>query len=170
MARMSNMAETEQGRPLTGWSVLSVMIVCFGVVFAVNGLMAYYAVSTFRGEAELSPYEHGLAYEKDILAARAQDERGWKVSEHVERDAEGGARIEARFLDRDGAPISGLAVVAGFDSTANVKFDRDVTLRETAPGVFAGRIDAGAGQWDVNLEATRGGERLFKSVNRVGLR
>ncbi len=163
-------AHGEGGRRLTGWTVLAITIACFGVVIAANGLLAYYALSTFRGDADPSPYEHGLAYEKDIVAARQQDERAWKVSEHVARDAGGGETIEVRFLDSAGAPIAGLSVVSGFDSPADKKLDRDVILTESAPGIYAGRIDLGPGQWDVNLEATRDGEQLFKSVNRVSLR
>ncbi len=50
------------GRPLTGRRTLGIAAACFGVIFAVNGYMAYSAVSTFTGETEASPYEHGLAY------------------------------------------------------------------------------------------------------------
>jgi nitrogen fixation protein FixH len=158
-----------RGRPLTGWTALWIAIACFGVVFAVNGLMAYYAISTFRGDADPSPYEHGLAYDKDIAAAKAQAALGWQVSEHFARDAEGEATIEVRMLDASGAPVAGLDVKTSFDSPADAKLDQSVALTETAAGVYSGRLKAGRGQWDVDLEAARDGARVFKSINRVAL-
>jgi nitrogen fixation protein FixH len=158
-----------RGRPLTGWQTLWIAIACFGVVFAVNGWMAYLAISTFRGDADPSPYEHGLAYEKDIAAAKAQAALGWKVSEHFARDGDGEATIEVRMLDASGAPLAGLGVTTSFDSPADAKLDQSVALTETAPGVYSGRLKARRGQWDVDLEAARDGARAFKSINRVAL-
>ncbi len=157
------------GRPLTGWGALWIAIACFGVVFAVNGWMAYCAISTFRGDADPSPYEHGLAYENDILAAKAQAALAWNVSEHFARDGEGEATIEVRMLDAAGVPVTGLAVKTSFDSPADVKLDQALVLTETAPGVYSGRLREARGQWDVDLEASRDGARVFKSINRVAL-
>jgi nitrogen fixation protein FixH len=148
---------------------LLIAVVCFGAVFAVNGLMAYLAISTFPGDADPSPYEHGLAYEKDIAAAKTQAALGWKVSEHLARDGEGEATIEVRMLDAAGAPVAGLDVKASFNSPRDAKLDQDLTLTESAPGVYSGRLRARRGQWDVDLEAARDGARLFKSANRVAL-
>ncbi len=72
--------------------------------------MAYYAISTFRGETDPSPYEHGLAYEKDIVAARAQAARGWNVSGRFTRDGDETA-VQIRVLDSSlDAPVTGLKV------------------------------------------------------------
>lgn len=169
MSSQDLFSDAAPGRPLTGRKVLAITVGCFGVVFAVNGLMAYDAISTFRGEVEASPYEHGLAYEKDILAAQAQAALGWNVSEHLARDSAGEATIEVRVIDRSGTAVSGLGVTTGFDSPADKRFDADVSLIEAEPGVYRGRLNATPGQWDVILEATRDGERVFKSKNRVAL-
>lgn len=170
MSSQDLLSDVAPGRPLTGWKILAIAVGCFGVVFAVNGLMAYYAISTFRGEVEASPYEHGLAYEKDILAAQAQGALGWNVSEHLARDSDGEATLEVRVVDRSGTPVTGLGVTTGFDSPADKRFDADLTLNETDPGVYLGRLSANPGQWDVILEAKRDGERVFKSKNRIALR
>jgi nitrogen fixation protein FixH len=158
------------GRPLTGWRTLWIAVGCFGVVFAVNGLMAYYAISTFTGETELSPYEHGLAYQKDIEAAKAQAALGWNVSAHVERAGEKEAAVQIRIEDRAGAPVPGLGVTTRLLSSADAKLDRTLTLAEAGPGVYEGRIGAGPGQWDLDIEAMRDGARVFKSINRITLR
>jgi nitrogen fixation protein FixH len=158
------------GRPLTGWRTLGIAVACFGVVFAVNGYMAYSAISTFTGETEPSPYEHGLAYEKDIEAAKAQAALGWSVSGHVARDDAGAAAIEIHMQDSAGTPVRGLSVTARLESPENVKFDTSAPLSETAPGVYEGHATAQPGQWDFLIEASQGGARVFKSENRIALR
>jgi|BarGraIncu00222A_1022003.scaffolds.fasta_scaffold55971_2 nitrogen fixation protein FixH len=158
------------GRPLTGWRTLGIAAACFSVIFAVNGYMAYSAISTFTGETEPSPYEHGLAYQKDIEAAKAQAALGWSVSGHVVRDDSGAAAIEIRMQDSSGAPVKGLGVTAHLESPANVKFDTTAALAETAPGLYAGRVAVRPGPWDFEIEATQGGARVFKSENRIALR
>ncbi len=73
------------------------------------------------------------------------------------------------MLDAAGAPVAGLAVTTGFDSPADMKLDKDLSLTETAPGIYSGRLGARPGQWDVELEARRDGARVFKSQNRIAL-
>ncbi|WP_395665829.1 FixH family protein [Methylocella sp.] len=170
MARQSIESEGD-GRILTGRKVFLIAAASFGVVFGVNGLMAYYAVSTFSGLSEESPYEHGLGYQREIDAARVQDKRGWNVSAHVARDQASGKRaIEARFLDRDGAPVTGLAVETTLEAPADVRLDAKLAMREVEPGVYLGLADARPGQWDLVIEADRGGEQMFRTKNRVDLR
>ena len=72
----------DKGKPLTGWKVLAMLLAFFGVVGAVNAVMVYSALSTFSGEVEAHPYEHGLAYNR----------------EYCQRARTGGARLEGRRL------------------------------------------------------------------------
>lgn len=163
-------ASLDDGRgPLTGRMVLAATVAAFLVIIGVNAIMSYYAVTTFRGLADPSPYEHGLAYEKDILAAKAQDALGWDVSAHVARGDDGKKAVEVRFMGPDGAPVSGLAVSASLVSPADARLDAALTLKEIQPGVYLGLVEAAPGQRDLMLEAVRGGERVFRSKNRIEL-
>ena len=47
--------------------------------------------------------------------------------------------------------------------------DQAVALSEDATGHFRGKADRFAGQREVLIELSRGGERLFRSQNRVVL-
>jgi nitrogen fixation protein FixH len=73
------------------------------------------------------------------------------------------------MIDASGAPVTGLSVATGFDSPADKRLDADLTLIETAPGVYAGRLHAKPGQWDLKIDALRNGARVFKSINRIAL-
>jgi nitrogen fixation protein FixH len=155
-------------RTLKGWMVLAIILAFFGTIASVNGALIYFALSTFSGEEETSPYEHGLAYEKDIAAARAQDALHWQAVVQLARPSAGEpARLELALRDAQGQPVSGLTVAASLEFPASKRFDRKVDLLEKEPGLY--RADAGvdAGQWDVAIEAKRNGTIVFRSHNRI---
>ena len=79
------------GRVLTGRMVLLMLVGFFGVMLAVNFVFATYAVKTFSGLDSDNPYDSGLAYNKEIAAAKAQADLGWTVDLTRTPDA-GGAR------------------------------------------------------------------------------
>ena len=163
---MAHSTTLEPGARLTGAKVLLILIGFFGVVFAVNGLMAYDAVSTFRGEVRAHPYEDGLAYNGQIAAAQAQSQRGWKVD--VQLDPAG---PRATFRDAQGRAVEGLGVTGRWSAPADIKRDRVFAMREEGPGVYVAQgASAAAGAWDLELQAKRGAETLFRSYNRVTLR
>ena len=136
----------------------------FGTVFAANFLMAYDAVSTFRGEVVDNPYEAGLHYDSQIAAADAQSKRHWQV------DVTLAGALRATFRDAQGQPLAGLDVSGNFAAPADKARDRRFAMRETAPGVYVGASPPASGVWDLELTAARGGQTLFRSNNRVKLR
>jgi nitrogen fixation protein FixH len=160
---MANPTISYTAAPFTGGKVLLILAGFFGVIFAVNFLLAYDAISTFRGEVVDNPYEVGLHYDSDIAAAAAQAQRHWKV----EVTLVGGLR--ATFRDSAGEPIAGLTVSGLFAAPADMQRDRPFALREAEPGVYIGEAPP-AGVWDLRLKAARGGQVLFQSNNRIAPR
>ncbi len=150
-----------QGSPLTGGKVLAMLLTFFVVVFSVNGLMMYDAVSTFRGQIEDHPYEAGLKYNSELAAAAAQEQRGWKVDVSL---TDG---VRATFRDAQGRALEGLTVSGAFMALADRKRDRAFALRETGPGVYTVETPAPAGVWEFEIIAKRGDEILFRSQNRI---
>ena len=163
-------AGDDKGFRLTGGKVLAILLTCFGIVFAVNGLMVHYALSTFRGQTTEHPYERGLSYNSEIEAARAQAARGWSLAAHVERDGAGVAHVSVEARDAAGQPLQGLAIKAHFSSPADMKLDRETQLVQQAPGLFVGELPLAASHWDLTLVADREGARVFHSKNRILVR
>lgn len=155
------------GKPLTGTKVLAVLLGFFAVVMAVDGVMMYFAVSTFSGEVEAHPYERGLAYNRDIAQSREQAARDWKVDVSVARGAAGAARVTAKARDAAGAQASGLAMTATLAAPADKKKDAQVALHEVAPGLYEGETALAPGWRDLLLVAAKDGKELFRSKNRV---
>jgi nitrogen fixation protein FixH len=155
-------------RPLTGRTVLLALLAFFGVVISVNGVMMALAIGTMPGLENEKPYQAGVAYNAEIAAARAQAERRWAVASHVSRDAEGRATVSVTARDAGGAPISGLAVTVRLLRPADQRGDRAAELREREPGTYRGEAaGVAAGAWDVEIDAVRAAERLFRSRNRI---
>jgi nitrogen fixation protein FixH len=155
-------------RPLTGRMVLVVLIVFFGVVFGVNGLLMRLAIQTLPGTEVDSAYSASLAYEKEITAARDQDARAWKVNAHVQRAADGGATVQVEARDNKGLPMAGLTFQGRFERPTDRRADQPVGLTDVGGGIYRGSAALIApGQWDLVLEGDAGGQRMFLSKNRV---
>lgn len=155
-------------RPLTGRIVLLCLIGFFTVISIANGIMIRAAVTTFGGVETSSSYQAGLAYAREAAAAQAQNARHWQVKAAVQPlGALTLVDLDAR--DAVGAPLSGLTATVLLSHPTDQRADRAVTLSEESAGRFRGTVDRIAGQWDVVIELSRGGERVFRSRNRIVL-
>ena len=155
---------------LTGRAVLLAVLGFFGVVIGVNTVMITLAIATMPGLENDKAYQAGLAYNAEIAAARAAAARHWTVVSHVSRAAEGRAAVSVEARDAGGAAINGLAVSVRLLRPTDQRGDRAMELRERAPGIYQGEAaDVAAGVWEVEIDASRVSERLFRSRNRIVL-
>jgi nitrogen fixation protein FixH len=169
---MSDKSQTtalhDDGRPLTGRTVLICLLAFFGVVFAANAVFVRFAVSTFGGVETESSYKAGLAFGRDTEAARAQEARHWNVEANLAPE-EDGTRIVVTARDAQNQAIPTLDATMELAHPANRRDDAPVTLSQTAPGRFEGHTTARHGQWDLVIELRRGEERMFRSKSRITL-
>lgn len=156
-------------RALTGRIVLFTFIAFFGIVFAVNGVMMTYAISTMPGLDVSNGYVASQRMNRELDAMRQQAERGWKADVSVALQNRA-APINLTLTDRDGRPVTGLAVTARLAHPAITSADRLGAFSENGPGVYAAVVpDVQAGAWTLVIEASRNGERVFASRNRITL-
>ncbi len=154
---------------LTGRMVFAGLVAFFGVVFGVNAIMAYAAISTFRGLETESSYRAGLAFAREMANAQAQDALHWDVSAKAAIEGEA-TIVEVSARDATGLPVPNLEATAELERPTDRRADHAVLLTGTGVGRFRGTTTAAAGQWDLVIELSRGGKRLFRSKNRVMLR
>lgn len=128
-------------RRFTGWHMTTILVAFFGVVIAVNIVMARDAIRTFGGTVVENSYVASQHYDRWLAEARAQDAAGWRADPVVAGDrrlmlavARGGSRItrarvtvtashplgrlpertlEMRWSDRDGRFVSARPLPAG---------------------------------------------------------
>ena len=154
------------GFTLKGRHVLAMLLLFFGTVFSVNFYMARVAIQTFSGLEADKPYQEGLKYNEVIAAAREQAGRNWKVEAKVEPQADG---VLFTLTQRDGTGVAtpGVVIRATFMHPADRRRDVSVVLTPAGEGRFSAFALIAAGRWDVQIEAQKEGELLFRSVNRL---
>jgi nitrogen fixation protein FixH len=164
--------ELRRARPeITGRMVLFCLLGFFAVVFAVNGVMIHEALSTFGGVETDSAYQAGRKYEEDVAMAREQDARQWHVDAEIESMADGTAHLDILARDAADQPLANLDAAAKLKRPTDSRLDRLVTVTERAAGRFHGNVeDLPVGQWDLVIELSRHGDRLFRSVSRIVLK
>lgn len=156
----------QSGRPLTGAMVLAMLLAFFGIVIAVNLVMFRLASSTFSGLEERNAYTAGVSHNRALLAAKAQDERGWLVDARLRRAAEGGALLVIERKD-SGGDVAGLVVTARFEHPAMGREDRRIVLAASGSRQWRASVDLPAGAWHLVIEMRAGAELMFLSRERV---
>lgn len=167
---ISDAISPEAGFRLTGWHVLATTVTFFVIVFAVNIGMAVLAVKTFSGVQSEKPYENGLAFNKEIANAEAQTARQWAVTEELKRDADGLVTLNSTIKDSKGLGISGLEIIATLKAPMDAKRDHVIALMDHGDGLYDGRVEAPAGQWDIETVARKHDDILYRSINRIVLK
>jgi nitrogen fixation protein FixH len=140
------------------------------VILTANGALIWLAIGSWTGVATEEAYDKGLAYNRNLDAARAQAALGWR-SELETRVTQGlSAEIRFALTDARGSPIDDADVVAVFERPAQPEADFRLTLAGRGGGVYGTAFELPlAGLWRLHLTARRG-EALYVRDDRVDLR
>jgi nitrogen fixation protein FixH len=136
-------------RELTGRRVALIACGAFGVIIAVNVLLAVLAVDTFSGTVVDNSYVSSQTFDGDLAAQRAL---GWTTEPRVT-----GRRLELDFIDAAGEPArpAKIAVTLGRQGT-NAE-DAPSEIEETERGYLMARVlDAGGWRAEIQAEAVDG--------------
>lgn len=152
---------------LTGYHVLLGFLTFFLVIFAMNAVMIFKAVTTFGGLETDDAYRKGLAYNQRIKAAEAQAKLGWTVSNFQALSGNAGFKLEMRRSD--GEPIGGLAIKGTIGRSATNKFDQTITMIEDLPGHYVAKTEQALlpGSWTADLTAVGREGETFSLRRRV---
>lgn len=163
-------APKDDGFRLTGRHVLFILIGCFGLVFAVNGYMTWRAITSFPGVVTESSFRDSQRYNKELAAAQAQTDRGWRVEAVAERAADGTAVLGLTARDRDGRPLTGVTFRARLEHPADRSRDHVAALAPVigASDRFEARLTGvSPGKWGLVIEGDGTSGRLYLSQNTV---
>jgi len=130
----------------------------FGVIFAVNGTMAYLGAISFTGLTTEQAYEKGRTYNTELARIEAQKKLGWIADlQTVPLVAEGRHLIELSLTmsQADKKPLTNGKVKALLVRPTHEGYDQKVALIETMPGTYISNVELPlAGQWEVRLVLT----------------
>lgn len=156
-------------RPLSGRFVLLCLIAFFGVIFAVNATMMTIAIRTMPGLDVKNGYVASQAMNGEISTMRQQIERNWTADVAAEM-RNGTSSVDFRLMEKDRTPVTGLDISVRLAHPAITRSDRTAVMEEIGPGHYRAEWpDVSAGAWTVVIEASRGGERVYATRNRVVL-
>lgn len=143
---------------IDGRHVLAILIGFFLVVATVNGIMVWMAESSFPGLVTANPYEKGLDYNDRLAARQAQAKLGWQVDVGL-NGADMAHRLEARFRDAAGAPLTGMNVRARLIRPVVAGSDFEVALKELDAGLYSASVQfPNRGDWHLVVEARQTGD------------
>ncbi len=140
-------------------------VVSFVLVFAVNGWLAWEALSTFPGLAVADDFDSSNHYDRVLEAAAAQAGLGWALEARIEA-----ARPVVVLTGADGAPLRGALVTATLRRPLGPPQTAYPAFLEEAGGVYRADADlATPGQWELLLRVNANGHELT-ATRRVILR
>lgn len=145
-------------KTLKGRHVLVWMLCFFGLMFVVNGIFLWAALSSFPGVHVKQSYLQGLQYNKTIQTRSHQQEMMWSAQVGlVETDS--GKMLVARLFDGEGNPLPARSVSAELRRAATQNSDLVLELLPVGGGEFQGALPPlAAGAWQVRIDADVIGE------------
>ncbi|MEM9669139.1 MAG: FixH family protein [Pseudomonadota bacterium] len=128
----------------TGWHALAWLMGFFALMFAVNGIFLYHAITSFPGEDIPKSYVQGISYNTVLDERAAQAKLGWTAELGVENE-----ELIFRLFDKDESPIAWRKVGLKMRRLATTSSDTDLILLPGSPGEYRVDIDALAtGEWE----------------------
>ena len=129
-------------REFTGWHMLGLMVLGFGVIIGVNLTLAFKAVQTFPGLETRNSYVASQSFDADRAA---QDALGWTLRTHLTH-----TQLTIGITDVQGNPVTPKVISATLGRATNVA--QDMTPAFTIEnGMMHANVNAGAGYWNLRL-------------------
>jgi nitrogen fixation protein FixH len=154
--KSASVAAPDTAGKLTGWHVLLIFVLFFGIMLSVNVYMVVQAIRTFPGEVSSQPYEAGLAYNHHLKDMATERALGWRAKVQDLAPTAAGTRIAVQWMDAAGKPLSDVKVVGDIVRPATEKQSHSLVFAEVSPGLYQTTVKAPPGAWDLSVTATDG--------------
>lgn len=149
------------GKPFTGRHMTMILVAFFGVVIAVNLVMARFAIGTFGGTVVDNSYVASQKFNGWLEQARQQEALGWESTVTLD-----GARHAVVRVMRAGAPLAGVAAKGAAHHPLGREPSRPLAFAEIAPGTLRADAPLPAGRWTLHL-TLRHGEQEIRRIETV---
>ena len=144
------MSVSSSGR-FTGWHMLAIMVGGFGIVIAVNLLMAREAITTFGGLVVENSYVASQHFNRWLDEAEKEKELGWKVS--LARKPDGKLVVMTQ-----GVPTSVTVRGDAWHPLGRMP-DQPLQFDAAGAGSFVSTAALPAGRWLIRLELSSGAQK-----------
>lgn len=155
------MAMASAEKQIKGGHVLAMLLAFFGVIIAVNMVMAYFANSTWSGLVVENGYVASQNFDKHLAKAKAQEALGWDVGFSFDKDA-----VKVTFADARGARIDTLELTGKLQRTVTDKEDQVLTFAWMGSGVYSAPARLAPGLWEVEIDGKGNGVADYHKIFR----
>jgi len=160
-------APRARARP-PGWWIPWTFVAGFLVVVGVNGVMIWFAATSWTGLVTDRPYDRGLDYNRNLEAAAAMAALGWQVKLVAATRTDGTREFVLEAREESGEPLAGLVIEGKLERPVHEGADRELVFAPVGPGLYRAVLDAlPPGQWQAHLRLTRGAQRFVLSERLV---
>lgn len=157
---MSQHASATTGK-FTGWHMLIIMVLFFGVIITVNMTMAVLAGRSWTGLVVKNSYVASQKFNDELLEAKRQQARGWKSGL-----AYTAGQLSFELQDREGRPVVLTDMKAAVGRPASEQQDHTISLAHVGGGKYRADTKLAPGHWMVKVQGGSG-ERAFRRDARL---
>ena len=150
---------------LTGRHVFMMFVAFFGVVIAVNLVMARYAVGYWTGLVVENSYVASQEFNAKIRVHEQIAERGWK-----EDIAANGQALHWGVIDADGKPVQVRMMTVVFNRPVGIEGDTAINGVVAADGTVADIPFPAEGRWNVTVRAELPDGLVLESIHHFDTR
>ncbi len=148
-------------REITGRHVAIGMVSAFGLIVAVNLVLAWQAVATFPGLEVKNSYVASQTFDAD---RRAQEALGWTADTRLQDGV-----LTVALTGRGGRPAAVADIAGRFGRATSAAEDQTPAFERVGPATFAAPVEAGRGIWILHLTATAEDGTAFRQRVRIGV-
>lgn len=159
------MQTMRQDHGFTGWHMAAIMISFFGTIIGANGLMAYYAGSSWSGMLSKNTYVASQDFNLRAAEAREWARQGFRGEVDIDRTA-----VHYRLVGPEDVVAGVKTVSAIFHRPVGDRQDFTIELAQAADGSYSGEHLLEPGPWIVDLAAKAGDRTIFHQAERIVIR
>lgn len=146
----------------TGWHMLGIMFMFFGVIIAVNLLMAYNAIHSWSGLVVQNTYVASQEFNDKAKTGKEQAALNWQSKPAYENGV-----FTWQLADHNGKAVAMTGGTVDFKRPVGDAHDTKVTLTVRKPGILTAPLELGEGAWIMEVNADAGLEDLYRHIIRV---
>jgi nitrogen fixation protein FixH len=152
----------DTAKPLTGRHMLVMFVAFFGVIFAVNMLMATVAIRSWTGLVVENSYVASQTFNADAESLKNAEALSISHALHYEK-----GKLHLSLLGADSKAIAADNVQIAIGRPVDEQEDQKLIAVRTADGQFEVATKLGVGVWSGELSAKLAGDTLWRQPFRL---
>lgn len=161
MSAKQPIAKLQSEGKFTGWHMLAIMCLFFGVIITVNMIMATMAIKSWSGLVVKNSYVASQEFNEKSITGKQQAALQWEGKPDYSKGV-----FHYTLQDRNGGGIYVTSAVAEFKRPVGDASDTKITLNIDGVGQLSGAVALGEGAWIVEINSEAGLEDPYRQIGR----